>query len=91
MAKAKPHPQLAMAEDSSSAQDQESVMAGRPLFRELDPDEGGDLETTEIESLCMSCGENVRGLIARLLIIITKENSEVNCYCINGRQGKNVL
>ena len=47
-----------MAEDSASASGQ--TAARRPIFRELDPDEGDELETTEIESLCMACGENVR-------------------------------
>ena len=47
-----------MAEDSASASGQ--TAARRPIFREHDPDEGDELETTEIESLCMACGENVR-------------------------------
>ena len=47
-----------MAEDSASAGGQ--TAARRPIFREHDPDEGDELETTEIESLYMACGENVR-------------------------------
>ena len=49
-----------MAEDSASASASGQSAARRPIFRELDPDEGDELETTEIESLCMACGENVR-------------------------------
>ena len=30
-----------------------------PLFRDLEGDDIGDLETTEIESLCMNCHEDV--------------------------------
>ena len=30
-----------------------------PLFRELTAEDVGDLETTEIESLCMNCHEDV--------------------------------
>ena len=46
-----------MAEESHESG---RTTARRPLFRALDPDEGDELETTEIESLCMACGENVR-------------------------------
>ena len=42
-----------MAEDSASASGQSA--ARRPIFRELDPDEGDELETTEIESLWRKC------------------------------------
>lgn len=31
----------------------------KPIFRELNADDP-EPETTEIESLCMNCGENVR-------------------------------
>lgn len=35
----------------------------KPLFRNLNAEEDPDPETTEIESLCMNCEENVRTLI----------------------------
>ena len=31
----------------------------RPLFRELNPDDVSELETSEMESLCMTCAEMV--------------------------------
>jgi len=34
----------------------------QPLFRDINADDP-DPETTEIESLCISCGENVRYVI----------------------------
>lgn len=34
----------------------------KPLFRNLDANDP-DPETTEIESLCMNCGENVRYIL----------------------------
>ena len=36
-----------------------SVKAGKPLFRELNPDDANELETSEMESLCMTCAEMV--------------------------------
>lgn len=35
-------------------------MAEKPLFRDIEGD-ADEHETSEIESLCMKCGENVRG------------------------------
>lgn len=42
--------------------------SAKPVFRELDADDP-EPETTEIESLCMNCGENVSS--SNLITIVT--------------------
>jgi hypothetical protein len=49
----------------------ESKTAGGslPIFRDLTADDP-ELDTTEIESLCMNCGENVCGVkVVRIFVI----------------------
>ena len=43
---------------------EECAEVKKPLFRDLNASENlDDLETSEIESLCMNCGENVSSLL----------------------------
>ena len=49
-----------MAHTADEGSDREASGTGYPLFRELDPTNLDDLETSEISSLCMACGETVR-------------------------------
>jgi len=46
-----------------------TVGGSLPLFRDLTADDP-EPETTEIESLCMNCGENVSSKVALIFVIL---------------------